>query len=344
MRSQTQRALSPDEVADLVRHSLGSSCRVENAAEMDGGGFAAVWRVDLDDGRAVVLKTSPPATAELLTYERDLLAAEADYFRLAGRKATGVPVPEVLYYGAGQPGWEGDLLIMTLLPGTPLSWLHEHVPQADDAPVRFQLGQAMARVHSVKGTEFGYVGVGRRGGRSWRTVFLDVIADLLADAARLSSALPVEPRAIFQSFNAASAVLDDIRTPTLVHFDMWDGNVLAADDAGGFSGPLHLSGLVDGERHLYADPLVDFVSVDLFGTIETQPEHPFVRGYGAELGRPLTWGADEMTRIRLYRAWLYLVMTVEIPTRALSGDLYAEHRRFRAKILQDALAALAARA
>ena len=64
--------------------------------------------------------------------------------------------------------------------------------------------------------------------------------------------LPVPPSRVAAVVEDASGVLDAVRRPALVHFDLWDGNVLA--DAGA------LTGLVDGERYLYGDPLVDFVS------------------------------------------------------------------------------------
>src|SRR5262249_49933903 len=42
---------------------------------------------------------------------------------------------------------------------------------------------------------------------------------------------------------------------------------------------LTLSGLVDGERWLYGDPLVDLASPALFRDMLAEPGHPFLRGY-----------------------------------------------------------------
>ncbi|GIJ37817.1 hypothetical protein [Micromonospora andamanensis] len=43
-----------------------------------------------------------------------------------------------------------------------------------------------------------------------------------------------------------------------------------------------MCGLVDGERFLYGDPLLDLVSPLLFRGAEDEPRHPFLRGYAAE--------------------------------------------------------------
>ena len=116
-------------------------------------------------------------------------------------------------------------------------------------------------------------------------------------------------------------VLDEVRRPALLHFDCWDGNVLAAPDR---DGRLRLRGLVDGERFLYGDPLLDLVSPLLFRRVEDEPEHPLLRGYQAAAAEPLVLDASARRRLGLYRLHLYLLMTVEMPSR---GDDRAEPSR-----------------
>ena len=331
--SPTQRALTFTQTADLVRHSLGSDARVTDVSELGGGGFASVWRVLLADGSTVVLKTSPPPGATLLGYEQGLLAVEAEYFARIARELPGLPVPEVLHHGTDRRWCDGDWLLMSLLPGTPLSAL---AAGPRDAGVRRELGAALARVHTLEGPEFGYPGEGRRRASSWRAAYLGIVDDLLADAERLGWTLPVSAAEVRQAVSAAADVLDQVRRPALVHFDLWDGNVLAAPDR---TGGLRLTGLVDGERCLYGDPLVDLVSPVLFGAIEDEPDHPLLLGYTGQ-GAPWHWDESAVARIRLYRLWLYLVMNVEIPTRGMDTPANADAVAHRAALLRAALDAV----
>lgn len=255
---------------------------VVGCERLTGGGFAAVHRVDLAGGSAAVVKVAPDGPT-LLSYERGLAEAEADYLTLVAAAAPELPVPRLLGRG---PGW----LVSAFLPGTPIV--------GSPAPaVRRDLGAALARLHEVTGPFFGYSG-GRVHGSRWRGTYLGIVDELLADAVRFGIALPGVRAAVA----AASGVLDVVTRPALLHFDLWDGNVLG--------GPDGLTGLVDGERWLWGDPMVDLVSPALGRRIEEEPDSPVLAGYGpVELDR---------RRLALYRIHLYLIMLVEIPGRRIS--------------------------
>jgi aminoglycoside phosphotransferase (APT) family kinase protein len=298
VRSPTQPEVDLTGIARLVR--AGLNAEVTDAAELAGGGFAAVWRATLADGRDVVVKVGPPSDARLLAYETGLLPAEACYFRLVRDRA---PVPEVLHEG---DNW----LITTYLPGRPLTEL------GDGAPVRAELGAAVARIHEVTGPHFGYTG-DRPAAGDWPAAYTAMIDSLLADAAAWDVPLPSLAR-------LTVTPLSVVRRPVLLHFDLWDGNVLGA---GG-----RLTGLVDGERFLYGDPLLDLVSPALFHRIEEEPDHPFLRGY------PVAFDDGARARLTLYRIHLYLLMLAEGPSRGI--PVGSERHDFLTGLLSEELSRL----
>lgn len=284
MRSPTQQNLTRADIDAVVAAGLGVATTA--AEELSGGGFAAVWRASLTDGREVVVKVGPPPGAGLLTYENGVIPAEADYYALVRAQAPGVPVPEPL---ATSPEWT----IATLLPGRPLT-------EQDSPRARTELGAAVARIHRITGKHFGYAG-DRPAAADWPTAFAAIMDALIADAQVWNVSLP----SLAGVVDRHRDVLATVTRPALLHFDLWDGNVLATPDGA-------LSGLVDGERYLYGDPLLDLVSPALFRRIEDEPQHPFLAGY-----RPVL---DEAARIRLtlYRIHLYVLMLTEAPSRAIT--------------------------
>jgi aminoglycoside phosphotransferase (APT) family kinase protein len=201
-----------------------------------------------------------------------------------------VPVPEVLHV-------QDDFIVTSLLPGASLT----EVP--DGSAVREQLGTAIAGLHRITGPHFGYTG-DRPSGADWPTAYQAIIAALLADAADWDVPLPAGVGRLAERHHATLAT---VTTPALLHFDLWDGNVLAAEG--------RLTGLVDGERYLWGDPLLDLASPALFHRIEDEPEHPFLRGYTAATGLVIDEAAR--TRLALYRIHLYLLMLTEGPSRAI---------------------------
>jgi aminoglycoside phosphotransferase (APT) family kinase protein len=230
----------------------------------------------------------------MLEYEFGVIPAEAEYYSLVRTRVPGVPVPEVLAVSAGTAS-ECPWIIASLLPGTPLS-------AGDDSPrARTELGAAIARVHTVTGDRFGYTG-DRPSGDDWPAALDAMIDSLRADAAAWDVPLPPLDGLVSRYHDVLAAVT----RPVLLHFDLWDGNVLVGPDGA-------LTGLVDGERYLYGDPLLDLVSPAVLRRIEDLPDHPFLAGY-----RPPPF--DEAARIRLglYRIHLYVLMIAEGPSRGIA--------------------------
>ena len=58
-----------------------------------------------------MLKVSPPAGAALLTYERDIMRAEVEFFRAAA--AADIPLPEILHAGLDRAVIDGDYVVLS---------------------------------------------------------------------------------------------------------------------------------------------------------------------------------------------------------------------------------------
>jgi fructosamine-3-kinase len=301
VRSPTQRDVDRLYVLAAAATAFGDAATVVHAEPFTGGSFGSVWRVELADRGPVVLKISATPDAGLLTYERGMLAEEANYLRTAAAGAPELPVARVLHQAQ-------DWLFMTLLPGTPLPFLP---PDTDTTRVREECGAAIARLHRVSGDLFGYPG-DRPNATSWPDAFTAMIEAILHDAVVWGVPLPLPPDRVRAVVRTHRGLLAAVTRPAFVHFDLWDGNVLASVDDDG----ARLSGLVDGERYLFGDPLVDLASPALFADVLDPPGHPFLRGYMSVT--PLMIDEGVRRRVWLYQLYLYLIMIVEYPSRGMT--------------------------
>jgi aminoglycoside phosphotransferase (APT) family kinase protein len=303
--------------------------QVADSRLFTGGTFNAVHLVHLADGTRLVVKLPPAAGTPLLRYERPgILGTEALYYRLAG-ECGGVTVPAVVAVDAADAA--GGYLVMTECPGIPWPQLTSPPAGQERDELRAALGGQVARLHTITGTGFGYpsesVGPLRE---SWRAAFLDMVRAVVADAETFAVTLPRPVDDILAWFDGRAAVLDEVTTPVLVHFDLWDGNILVEPDAAGH----RISALIDAERAFWGDPLAEFVSLALYGDIER--DTAFLEGY-RRAGGVVTFDFAARRRLAMYRAYLYLIMWVETVPRGFSQELLDN---IRGRVFQPLIAAL----
>lgn len=280
--------------------------QVSGCRSLAGGTYNAVHLVGLADGTTVVVKIPPDPAVPVLGYERGILGTEALYYQLAGQ-CQGVTVPAVI--AVDVTGAAGGYLVMAECPGSPWPDLTPLPRGGERDELRAELGRQVARLHTITGTAFGYPSLALGPLReTWREAFLAMVDGVLADAGRFAVTLPRPAADIRGWFQARAEVLDEVTTPVLVHFDLWDGNILVESGSAG----RRIGALIDAERAFWGDPLAEFVSLALFADIEQ--DTAFLRGYRSA-GGTVSIDPAARQRLLLYRAYLYLIMWVEAVPR-----------------------------
>jgi aminoglycoside phosphotransferase (APT) family kinase protein len=306
--SLTKCPIGAADLAAMVHRGFGPCAGVASWRELTSSCYNAAYAVTLDDGHDLVLKVAPPPDPLLLAHEIDLMRAEVEVY--AHSAAAGVPAPMVVFADFDRTLLGSDYAFLSRVPGQPLDQVAKAMSGADLAAARGQAASVAVRLHRITGTAYGYPR--RRSGSwcsTWRAAFGVMTANVLADAERLGATLPAAPERIGALLRRHADALDDVHRPALVHFNLWDGNILVTRD-----GPYgwRVTGLVDAERAFYGDPLAELVSLTLLREIEEAPE--VLDGFAAG-GTPVELTGRVRRRIALYRTYLYLIMAIAGSTR-----------------------------
>lgn len=250
----------PADSADRIEAALGA--RPARAAPLAGGCIAEVLRVDLSDGARVAAKLAPQGGLGIEAYMLRHLAANS-----------ALPVPAVLI-------GDDDLLVM------------EYVETAGalDGRAQEHAAELVAALHDVPGPSFGFerdtviavLPQPNPATERWIDFFRDQrllhMARLALDAGRL-------PAATMARIERLAARLDEFLIepahPSLIHGDMWGGNVLVRDG--------RIAAFVDPAIY-WADPEIELAFSTLFSTFT----EPFFARY-REL-RPIADGFFEARR------------------------------------------------
>jgi Ser/Thr protein kinase RdoA (MazF antagonist) len=147
----------------------------------------------------------------------------------AGQRA-GVAVPTVVAVDAGGDVVPGGYLVLSERPGRPWPALAPPPGPVDRDELRAEVGRQVAAVHTITGSGFGYPTRPLR--PTWRAAFGEMTDAVLADAERFAVALPRPAAEIRELLTAGAPALDEVQTAVLVHFDLWDGNILVEPGRG----------------------------------------------------------------------------------------------------------------
>lgn len=264
--------------------------KVLAVTELTEGMFNAAYRVDFANGGASVLKIAAADAFGLLSNEINLMQAEVAAMRLLHEH--GLPhVAQVQYADFTRTRCTGSYFFMECLPGRSLNAYRSELTEAEIQHVLTQVGQFQRQMSAIHGEQFGLLGDERRFPTLYGLVRY-MFENVLRDAQAKQVELGLSADELLSRLAADRPLFDDVKAPSLVHWDMWEGNIFVENS--------ELCGVIDWERAMWADPFMD----DRFRRHTRNPA--FLAGYGQTEFSPA-----EMRRIAWYDLFLYITMVVE---------------------------------
>lgn len=305
MESKTKNKKTREQLEKMAQRAfngLGLADGAEAVREMKEGWFNVAYGLRLADGREVVLKIAPPQGAEVLQYEKNIMATEVASMRLAHQNPA-IPVPEIYAYDQAHDLCDADYFFMEMLSGDNLEHVRASLPAEAQESIDRHIGEIIREINRFPGTFFGYDGNPDLRATTWRQAFVKIVESILEDAGRKNVAFDYSFDEIRAAVQKHAPTLDEITQPCMVHWDAWNPNFFVRDGK--------VVGILDFERVLWAEPLME-AQFRYFGG---DPVSHAMRGYGKT-----EFTSAEERRKRLYDLHLALVMNTECYYRNYDTD------------------------
>ena len=295
----TKNKQSEKMIESMVRKAFGCK-NILSIKELTEGMCNAAYMITFADGDRSVLKIAPENNEGLTSNEINIMEAEVSAMQIV-KESNVVKTADVLFYDFSKELCSGNYFFMEALDGSSFASVREQLSEEDNKKIYYEIGKIQRRMTNIKGERFGLLGDAvHRFDCLYDFVFY-LISNILKDAQRKCIDLGVSAKEVLSLLSSYRSVFDSVQIPTLVHWDMWEGNVFVKDK--------EVSGVIDWERALWGEAFMD----DRFRRHSRNAY--FLRGFGKE-----TFSDAEMKRILWYDVYLYILMMTEGAYRGYEDD------------------------
>lgn len=289
------------------------------------GAKGSVFILGCDDGSALALKIYDSFYTERMVKENSL-------YRLLEPHA--LPLPRVLGMNELDEELSCSVLVMSVVDGVPLRELIDELPEAQLLSVYRQIGSMQGKLHQVTFDRFSLLIDIAAGGHDDNVGLMTERAGAaIAEFRELGGG---EQMAIMleRHFAANSTLFTRCQQAVLCHNDFHEANVLVARS----EGEIRITGLIDFENALAADPLFDLAKTQNHARRGSNATlAALIDGYGP---LPAYWKRP----FELYELFHTLELRNWFSAGGSAAPLPALHRRMRqlmgAPTARDRIAAL----
>lgn len=268
--------------------------------ELTEGMCNVAYKLTYEDGFRTILKIASPIKSGFLTNECNLMDAEVKAMELVAAN-TDLKVAKVYAYDKSRTLCEGDYFFMECMEGENWIKVYDDVPEEVRQDLRREVGSVLRDVSAVTNNRFGLLGDSENRFETMFEFTYFLINNVLQDAKRRSVEIGVPMEEILETLTKDKEYFAEVETPTLVHWDMWEGNVFIKDGK--------ITGIIDWERAMWGEPFMD----EPFRNHKRSKE--LLEGFGiSELS------AAEVRRVYWYDVLLYLTMMTEVTYREYNDE------------------------
>ena len=225
-------------------------------------------------------------------FEDNLMEAEEYVYSIC--KKIGIPCSTVLVCDTSKQIIDRNFMIVEYIPS--IVMVNAELTDEKRNQLYFQMGEQIAKFHSVTGEHFGFVSRICKGKTfsKWSDALIFEVEDIAGHLECQGGLSKEETETLCRIFEQSRDILDRVKTPHLLHTDVWEGNILLDCDT------LNISAVIDSDRAVFGDVDFEFAS--------SWMGNPMLkRGYDSMMPESQVFAPGREKRIRLYQMFYTLL-------------------------------------
>ena len=208
----------------------------------------------------------------------------------------GIPVPHIYGYDDSCTVCTSPYFVMEKLRGESMNKIRYALSHEQIDSLYLETGRIIRNVNSIACPCFGFPAQREYQGGNWYSVFYKMMTAAIDDVRRTGAMLEALPDELMNELGRSEAFFNEVKEPRLVHYDCWDGNIFVENG--------NITGIIDWERALWADPLME-VQFRRFS-----PDLMFQKGYGLE-----KLNENQIIRAFWYDVYMMVLVAAECESR-----------------------------
>lgn len=270
---------------------------VSEITELTDGWFNRIYSAVDTEGKKYVIKFAPPKDAPILTYEKNLMAAEVECYKLLAEN-TQIRIPKIVYVDFTETVVPTAFFIMEFLDGIRLD--KAKLTVAEKQEVNDRIAWILSEFHKLQGSGYGYLQIGLQS--TWKDALVYMTDCLIKDSTTYGKNCKIGKKLLIYIEKFAN-VLKDVPCD-LVNYDLHSKNIFYNKNS---AGEIELA-ILDLERYFYGDSLGDFVIYEMGKPLNKKS---IIKRYNKYAKKSIFGSKEEEIRLYLLVAYLSAVMYTE---------------------------------
>ncbi len=302
MNNKAKNYLSQSQLNAIVKNAFNEDYI---STPLNQGTFNMIYDVKLESGKEIILKVAPTQETIILSYEENIIKTEVEMMQYV-KENTNVSVPDVYLYDDSKTICNSNYFLREKVSGNSFLYVRDKMQKPQQDEILFKMGKCNKKINDLIGTYYGYPGVKELQGATWKEAFFKMLKKSIEDAQRLNVNLFAPYEYIIEICKSKLYVLEDVKKPHLVHWDLWDGNVIINNNS--------IAGIIDFERSLWGDYLMEYYFHEI---VNTKYNTSYCSGYGKTV-----FSQKDIIKRTLYNIYMFSVMLIDYINRNLNDLEY----------------------